>query len=45
MGMRVVGAGLPRTDTMSLKAALERLLGAPSEARRASEERGTTGRS
>ena len=27
--MRVVGAGLPRTGTTSLKAALERLLGAP----------------
>ncbi|MFF4618768.1 sulfotransferase family protein [Nonomuraea jabiensis] len=29
MGLRVVGAGFPRTGTTSLKAALERLLGAP----------------
>ena len=29
MTLRVVGAGLGRTGTMSLKAALERLLGAP----------------
>jgi hypothetical protein len=29
MGLRVVGAGLGRTGTMSLKLALERLLGAP----------------
>jgi hypothetical protein len=29
MGLRVVGAGLPRTGTTSLKNALERLLGAP----------------
>lgn len=29
MTMRVVGAGLPRTGTTSLRAALERLLGAP----------------
>src|SRR6476661_1539609 len=29
MSLRVVGAGLGRTGTMSLKAALERLLGAP----------------
>lgn len=29
MGWRVVGAGFPRTGTTSLKAALERLLGAP----------------
>ncbi|MFQ5665800.1 MAG: sulfotransferase family protein [Candidatus Binatia bacterium] len=29
MGLRVIGAGLPRTGTMSLKTALERLLGAP----------------
>lgn len=29
MGLRVVGAGLPRTGTTSLKMALERLLGAP----------------
>lgn len=29
MEMRVVGAGLPRTGTLSLKAALERLLGGP----------------
>lgn len=30
MTVRVVGAGLPRTGTLSLKGALERLLGAPS---------------
>src|SRR5262245_3217336 len=29
MSLRVVGAGLGRTGTMSLKIALERLLGAP----------------
>lgn len=29
MSLRVVGAGLPRTGTLSLKTALERLLGAP----------------
>jgi sulfotransferase family protein len=29
MGLRVVGAGFPRTGTTSLKVALERLLGAP----------------
>lgn len=29
MALRVVGAGLPRTGTLSLKTALERLLGAP----------------
>lgn len=29
MGLRVVGAGFPRTGTTSLKAALERLLGGP----------------
>ncbi|MEU7740293.1 sulfotransferase family protein [Nonomuraea sp. NPDC049158] len=29
MGLRVVGAGFPRTGTTSLKAALEQLLGAP----------------
>jgi len=29
MTLRVVGAGLPRTGTLSLKTALERLLGAP----------------
>ena len=29
MGLRVVGAGLPRTGTLSQKTALERLLGAP----------------
>ena len=29
MTLRVVGAGLPRTGTASLKAALERLLGRP----------------
>ncbi|MEV0234669.1 sulfotransferase family protein [Nonomuraea sp. NPDC050786] len=29
MGLRVVGAGFPRTGTTSLKAALERLLGEP----------------
>jgi hypothetical protein len=29
MGLRVVGAGVGRTGTMSLKTALERLLGAP----------------
>ena len=29
MPLRVVGAGLPRTGTLSLKTALERLLGAP----------------
>ncbi len=29
MTLRVVGAGLPRTGTLSLKGALERLLGAP----------------
>ncbi|MFI7132025.1 sulfotransferase family protein [Nonomuraea sp. NPDC050153] len=29
MGLRVIGAGFPRTGTTSLKAALERLLGAP----------------
>ncbi|MEV1178579.1 sulfotransferase, partial [Nonomuraea sp. NPDC049784] len=29
MGLRIVGAGLPRTGTTSLKGALERLLGAP----------------
>jgi len=30
MALRIVGAGMPRTGTTSLKAALERLLGAPS---------------
>lgn len=29
MGLQLIGAGLPRTGTMSLKLALERLLGAP----------------
>lgn len=29
MALRVIGAGFPRTGTMSLKAALERLLGGP----------------